>query len=88
MACKGERIATQNEREFPWIVELPVPPSGLGLQLDFDAIYNFHRECGIEVHRGRGRRLNGVDVVRWCFGSRVDAIAFAKAFGGALGGVL
>jgi hypothetical protein len=25
-----------------------------------------------------------VDVVRWCFGSRVDAIAFAKAFGGAL----
>jgi hypothetical protein len=77
---KGERSATQNEREFPNIVELPVPDGGFRTQLD--SMYDFHRERGIEPRRGHGQRREGQDFVRWCFADGMDAEAFAKMFCG------
>lgn len=79
---RGERTAVQNERDFPYIVELPVPPNGFGAKLD--SMYEFHREHGIQDARGRGQRRNEGDFVRWCFGKLDDAKEFSKAFGGEL----
>jgi len=76
----GERTAAQNEREFPHIVELQVPPNGFGAQLD--AMYEFHRKRDLEARRGRGERREERNFVRWCFANRSDAEAFAKTFGG------
>jgi len=59
---------------------MEVPPNGFGVTLD--AMYQFHRERGIEARRGCGERREGQDFVRWCFASRSDAEAFEKVFGG------
>jgi hypothetical protein len=40
---KGERTSRMNERDFPHIVELPVPEGGFGRTLD--AIHSFHRSA-------------------------------------------
>jgi hypothetical protein len=77
---KGRRTPVQNEREYPHIVEMAVPPNGLGTKLD--AMYDFHRERGIEARRGRGSRRDVQDFVWCCFANRSDADAFQKAFGG------
>lgn len=77
---RGERTAAQNEREFPHIVEMEVPPSGFGTNLD--SMYEFHRQRGIEARRGRGQRRDNQDHVRWCFAKPSDAQDFAKTFGG------
>jgi hypothetical protein len=61
-------------------VEIVVPPGGLGKRLD--AMYDWHRERGIEVHRGSGRHEEGRDIIRWCFADQEMANAFAAAFGG------
>lgn len=50
---RGERTAHQNERDFPNIVELKVPPNGLGPKLDL--IHEFHRQRGLDIRRGRGQ---------------------------------
>ena len=76
---KGERTSRANERDFPNIVELPVPPNGFGKTLDL--IHDFHRERDLEARRGRGQRRNDQDYVRWCFADRADAEAFEKLFG-------
>jgi hypothetical protein len=55
-----------------------------GFSVKLDAMHAFHRERGIEAHRGRGQRRDNQDYVRWCFARRSDAEAFAKAFGGKL----
>ena len=69
-----------NERNYPHIVELALPAGGFGSALDtFDA---FHRERGLENRRGRRQRRDEQEFVRWCFGDRSDAEAFAKRFGG------
>jgi hypothetical protein len=44
---KGERTAPQNERECPRIVEVKMPPYGLGAKLDL--IHEFHRKRGLDV---------------------------------------
>jgi hypothetical protein len=49
---KGERSAAHNERDFPHIVEFEVPSNGFGVRLD--AMYEFHRQRGLETRRGRG----------------------------------
>ena len=75
---KGERTAAQNESECPYIIELKMPPNGLGAKLDL--IHEFHRQRGLDIRRGRGERRNDQDYVRWCFANREDAEAFEKAF--------
>jgi hypothetical protein len=49
---KGEVTSRMNERDFPHIVELPLPSGGFRSQSD--DMLAFHRECGIEPRRGRG----------------------------------
>lgn len=61
-------------------MEIIVPPGGLGKQLD--AMYDWHRERDIEARRGRGRRDENRDIIRWCFVDQKTAADFAAAFGG------
>ena len=69
-----------NERDFPHLVELELPPGGLPSQnLEFDA---FHREHGIPIRRGRGRHEAEQFHVRFCFADAVTADAFHQRFGG------
>jgi len=79
---KGQRTPAQNEREFPLIVEMAVPPNGFGRKLD--AMHAFHSERGLEARRGCGRRHAEQDFVRWCFANHEDAKFFAQTFGGVL----
>jgi hypothetical protein len=77
---KGRTISKSIERDFPFIVEIAVPPSGLGKTLD--AMYVFHARHGIQAQRGRSRRdEDGRDYIRWCFADREIAAAFAAEFG-------
>jgi hypothetical protein len=69
-----------NERDFPHLVELELPPGGLpSHNLEFDA---FHREHGIPIRRGRGRHEAEQFHVRFCFADAVTADAFHQRFGG------
>ena len=69
-----------NERDFPHLVELELPPGGLPSQnLEFDA---FHREHGIPIRRGRGRHEAEQFHVRFCFPDAATADAFHQRFGG------
>jgi hypothetical protein len=50
---KREIVGLTNERDFPHLVELALPPGGFrSVFLEFDA---FHREQRIPVRRGRSR---------------------------------
>jgi hypothetical protein len=78
---KGEHIARMNQRDFPHIVELPLPPGGVG---HWDgAVATFHDERKIPMRFGRSRRDDGEFCVRLCFADPTDAEAFQKRFGGA-----
>jgi hypothetical protein len=70
------------ERDFPHIVGMAVPPGGFGSRLD--AMYDWHRDHGIDAQRGRGRREEERDIVRWCFADKDTADAFAATFGGSV----
>jgi len=77
---KGRRSPAVVERDFPNIVEMPVPPGGLGKRLD--AMHDFHTGRNIQSHRGRGRHEEGRDFIRWCFADPIVAEVFAAEFGG------
>jgi hypothetical protein len=50
---KSETVRLTNERDFPHLVELPLPPEGFrSIFLEIDS---FHRERRIPVRRGRSR---------------------------------
>jgi hypothetical protein len=66
------------EGDFPHIVEMLVPLGGFGKHLD--AMYDWHRARGIEDRDGRGQRINGRDIVAWCFKDANAAPAFAVEF--------
>jgi hypothetical protein len=66
------------ERDFPHTVEMLVPLSGFGRQLD--DMYDWHRARGIKDYHGRSRRVEGRDIVSWCFGDAVTAGVFAAEF--------
>jgi hypothetical protein len=71
-----------NERKYPHLVELPLPPGGFGSASD--AMLAFHREHGIQPGRGRGRNEDEDFFVTFCFADPIHADAFQKRFGGAL----
>jgi hypothetical protein len=69
-----------NERDYPHMVELPVPPDGF--RDTSAAIIAFHRDRGIEIKHGQGSYDEGRFYVRYCFADPVVADAFRKRFGG------
>jgi hypothetical protein len=69
-----------NERDYPHLVELPVPRGGFR-DTSF-AIDAFHQDRGIEIKRGQGSYEEGQFYVRYCFADPVVADAFRERFGG------
>jgi hypothetical protein len=77
---KREILGLRNERDFPHLVELALPPEGFrGVLLEIDA---FHRERRIPVRRGRNRREVKQVYIRFCFRETATADAFRNRFGG------
>jgi hypothetical protein len=68
-----------NERDFPHIVELPLPPGGLRERTG--EVAAFHEERGLVMRQGRARRDDGEFCVRLCFADPTDADTFQKRFG-------
>ena len=81
MRRKGETTARQNERDFPHLVELPLPPGGF--RSTSEDMVAFHRERGIQTRRGRGRNEAEHFFVTFCFADPAHADAFQDRFGGA-----
>jgi len=75
--------ARTNESKYPYIVELPVPPNGLDIQLSRQ-ITTFHKTRHIQVRYGRIVVRNGENHYRWCFPDLSLARAFLEQFGGSL----
>src|SRR6516164_2114334 len=62
---KREIIRLTNERDFPHLVELALPPEGFrSILLEIDA---FHRDRRIPVRRGRNRQEVKQVYIRFCF---------------------
>ena len=77
---KREIIGLRNERDFPHLVELALPPEGFrSVFLEIDA---FHREQRIPVRRGRSRHEVKQFYIRVCFPDTAIADAFRNRFGG------
>src|SRR5262249_59097346 len=69
-----------NERDFPHLVELALPPGPFrSVILEIDA---FHRERRIPVRRGRSRHEAEQSYIRFCFPDTATADAFRNRFGG------
>ena len=66
-------------KELPHLVEILVPPGGLGGRLD--EMLAFHRKLGISPHLGKRRAREG-DYLRWRFADLAHAIHFAMKYGG------
>jgi hypothetical protein len=77
---KGETIGAMNERDFPHMVELALPPGGFSDQ--GQGFEEFHRERGIPIRPGRGRHEATQLYVRFCFPNASAADAFRVRFGG------
>ena|SRR5215471_14068462 len=70
---KREIVGLTNERDFPHVVELALPPGGFrSVFLEFDA---FHRERRIPVRRGRSRHEAEQSYIRFCFPDTATADA-------------
>ena len=79
---KGRMSPKVIERNFPYVVEIAVPPGGLGARLD--AMHYFHTARRIAPCLGRGRREISRDYLRWYFTRATIAEAFVAEFGGNL----
>jgi hypothetical protein len=66
-------------KEFPYIVQILVPPGGLGEQLE--EMLTFQRNRGITLHPGKGRRVRGGVIYAGAL-PLPTAIEFAVKFGG------
>ena len=78
---KGRPSAKIMARDFPHVVEIAVPPGGLGKRL---LMHEFHRQHGIQARLAPRRRDDEQDCLRWCFARRAIAEAFAAEFSGEL----
>ena len=77
---KREIVGLRNERYFPHLVELALPPGGFrSVFLEIDA---FHHERRIPVCRGRSRQEAEQSHIRFCFSDSATADAFRNRFGG------
>src|SRR5262249_8084535 len=77
---KREIIRLSNERDFPHLVELALPPEGFrSVLLEIDA---FHRDRRIPVRRGQNRHEVKQVYIRFCFPDAAIADAFRNRFGG------
>ena len=77
---KSEFVRLTNERDFPHLVELALPPEGFrDVLLHIGA---FHRERRIPVRRGRNRQEVKQVYIRFCFPGAATAEAFRNRFGG------
>ena len=77
---KREIVGLMNERDFPHLVELALPPGGF--RSVFEEIDAFHRERHIPVRRGRSRYEVEPFHIRFCFPDAATADAFRDRFGG------
>jgi hypothetical protein len=77
---KRELIGLRNEQDFPYLVEVALPPGPFrSVFLEIDA---FHRERRIPVRRGRSRHEVKQVYIRFCFPDTAIADAFRNRFGG------
>jgi hypothetical protein len=77
---KREIVGLRNERDFPHVVELALPPGRFrSVFLEIDA---FHRDRRIPVRRGRSRHEGEQFHIRFCFPDAATADAFRNCFGG------
>jgi hypothetical protein len=77
---KREIVGLTNERDFPHLVELALPPGGFRIVfLEIDA---FHRDRRIPVRRGRSRQETEQSYIRFCFPDPAAADAFRNRFDG------
>src|SRR5690348_17111274 len=78
--CTGK--ALQNERSYPYVVELAVAADGLDVRLS-RRIMDFHKSQRIQPQHGR-TNLGGAQgsSYRWCFSDLATARAFIEQFGG------
>ena len=77
---KREITGLMNERDFPHLVELALPPGAFrSVVLEIDA---FHRDRRIPVRRGRSRYEVKQVYIRFCFRETATADAFRNRFGG------
>jgi hypothetical protein len=73
---KSEITGHINERNFPHLVELELPPGGFrNKSLEFES---FHRERSIPIRRGRGQHKGEQFHVRFCFSDAATADAFRR----------
>jgi hypothetical protein len=77
---KGRKSPKAIDREFAHVVEVVVPPGGLGRRLD--AMHDFHAARGIKACLGRGSREDNRDYLRWYFTRAATAESFAAEFDG------
>ena len=74
--------ALANESKCPFIVEVPVPAHGLGVELS-GRIVGFHKSHHIPLRFGRTLLRKKQRNYRWCFSDLAIARAFVEQFGGA-----
>jgi hypothetical protein len=80
---KGRPSGKTIARDFPFIVEIAVPPGGLGKRLN--AMHAFHNQRSIKVVHLRHRHDDDKgDYLLWCFARHVIAEEFVIEFGGTL----
>jgi hypothetical protein len=77
---KGQRTFAMNERDFPHLVAIPIPPGGLGMTLN--QMHDWHRQNGVQHHGGSGGRREQTDYATFCLADPATADAFHERFGG------
>jgi hypothetical protein len=75
--------AVTNERNYPYIAELPAGVPGLDVALN-RRIVQFHKTRHVEPRHGRTIPKEGRLYYRWCFSDLRTAHAFIEQFGGSL----